>query len=120
MVYLYFPRQSGYSDSRTILANGMTVTRLDEGGYYPFLAAPGRMTFSLSGVPEERNLTVTVEPGRTYFVKIVFVEQGMSLRFRSVVYQLFPVHEELAHAEMGPLRLMTTCHSTEGCVPIRK
>ena len=37
MVYLYFPKQSGYSDSYTILGNGATVTRLDEGGYSPFV-----------------------------------------------------------------------------------
>ena len=31
--------------------------------------------------------------------------------------QLFLVNEELAHGEMGPLRLMDTCHATQGCVP---
>ncbi len=114
MVYLYFPKQSGYSDSYTILANGTTVTRLDEGGYYPFRAAPGRMAFSLSGEPEEQNLTITGEPGHTYFVKVVLT--GEKPLF-SRPYRLFPVRDELAYAEMSPLRLMSTCHTTEGCAP---
>jgi predicted small lipoprotein YifL len=114
MVYLYFPKQSGYSDSYTILANDTTVTRLDEGGYYPFRAAPGLITFSLAGVPTERNFTVTIEPGRTYFVKVALIEDRSPFnRF----YGLFPVRDELAYAEMSPLRLMATCPTTEGCAP---
>jgi hypothetical protein len=112
MVYLYFPKQSGASDSYTLLANGMTVTRLDEGGYYPFRAAPGRKTFSRPGGPDERNLTVTIEPGRTYFVKVALIEERpLFSRF----YGLFLVHEELAYAEINPLQLMATCPTTEGC-----
>ena len=110
LVYLYFPRQLGSlpPSHTTILANGTTVTRLDQGGYYPLRAAPGRMTFSLSGEPENHNLTMTAEPGRTYFVKVLF-HQG------SLTNQLFLANEELAHGEMGPLRLMDTCHTTQGC-----
>ncbi len=114
MVYLYFPNQSGYSDSYTILGNGTTVTRLDEGGYYPFHTVPGRMAFSLSGEPEEQNLTITGEPGHTYFVKVVLT--GEKPLF-SRPYRLFPVRDELAYAEMSPLRLMATCPTTEGCAP---
>lgn len=112
MVYLYFPVQPGRHphSHTTILANGMTVTRLDEGGYYPMRAAPGRMTFSLSGEPDNHNLTMTAEPGRTYFVKVL-IHQG------TLTNQLFLVNEELAHGEMSPLRLMDTCHTTQGCVP---
>lgn len=117
MVYLYFPKQSGASDSYTISANGLTVTRLDEGGYYPFRAAPGRTTFSRPGWPDERNLTVTIEPGRTYFVKVALIEdRGLFNRF----YGLFLVHDELAYAEISPLRLMATCPTTEGCAPSQK
>ena len=83
------------------------VTRLDEGGYYPLRALPGRMTFSLSGEPENHNLTMTADPGRTYFVKVLIRNNSY--------YQLFLVNEELAHGEMGPLRLMATCHTTQGC-----
>jgi hypothetical protein len=110
MVYLYFPRQPGSRphSHTSILANGTMVTRLDEGGYYPLRALPGRMTFSLSGEPENHNLTMTAEPGRTYFVKVLIRNNSY--------YQLFLVNEELAHGEMGPLRLMATCHTTQGCV----
>jgi len=127
MVYLYFPKQSDshYSDSYTILASGTTVTRLDEGGYYPFRAAPGRMTFSLSGFSllgeaGIQNLTIAGERGHTYFVKVVLVEAIRLYRGGSRVYQLFLVPEELAYAELSPLRLMATCRTTEGCAPSLK
>lgn len=109
MVYLYFPRQPGLRPHAhtTILANGTTVTRLDEGGYYPLRAAPGRMIFSLSGESENRHLTMTAEPVRTYFVKVLIRNNSD--------YKLFLVNEELAHGEMGPLRLMTTCDNAQGC-----
>jgi hypothetical protein len=110
MVYLYFPRQPGRHphSHTTILANGTTVTRLDQGGYYPLRAAPGRMTFSLPGDPENQNLTVTGEGGHTHFVKVL-IHQG------TLTNQLFLVNEELAHGEMGPLRLMDTCDNPQGC-----
>ena len=112
MVYLYFPNQSGYSDSYTISANGITVTRLDEGGYYPLRAAPGRMIFSLDGYPGKQNLTITAEAGHTYFVKVALIEDRSPFnRF----YGLFPVRDDLAYAEMSPLRLMATCDTSEGC-----
>jgi hypothetical protein len=117
MVYLYFPKQfpkplvSPPRSSTNILANGTMVTRLDEGGYYPLRAVPGRMIFSLSGEPENHNLTMTAEPGRTYFVKVLIRQETRTFN------QLFLVNEELAHGEMRPLRLMATCHTTEGCVP---
>ena len=112
MVYLYFPKQSGYSDSSTILANDTTVTRLDEGGYYPFRVVPGRTTFSLSGQPENHNYTMIAEPGHTYFVKVVLIEEKPLF---NRPYWLFPVRDDLAYAEMSPLRLMATCDTTEGC-----
>jgi predicted small lipoprotein YifL len=115
MVYLYFPKQSGYSDSYTILGNGTTVTRLDEGGYYPFCTVPGRMTFSLDGYPEKQTLTIAAQPGHTYFVKVVLVERRALIRGENRFYQLFPVRDDLAYAEMSPLRLMATCYTTEGC-----
>ena len=113
MVYLYFPKQfpkplvSPPRSSTNILANGTMVTRLDEGGYYPLRSVPGRMIFSLSGQPENHNYTMTAKPGRTYFVKV--------LTRNNSYYQLFLVNEELAHGGMRPLRLMPTCHTTEGC-----
>lgn len=115
MVYLYFPVQpkplgspGPLRSSTNILANGTMVTRLDEGGYYPLRAAPGRVTFSLSGEPENQSLTVAGEAGHTYFVKVL-IHQG---KFTN---QLFLVNEELAHGEMGPLRLMATCDNAQGC-----
>lgn len=112
MVYLYFPRQPGpYPHSHTsLLANGTTVTRLDEGGYYPFRTAPGPMTLSLAGEPDKQDLTIAGEPGHTYFVKVL-IRYHETHRY----YQLFLVNEELAHGEMVPLRLMATCHTTQGC-----
>lgn len=108
MVYLYFPREPGYSHSHiSILANGTMVTRLDQGGYYPFRTAAGRMTFSLADEPGKQNLTIPGEPGRTYFVKVLIRNNSY--------YQLFLVNEELAHGEMGPLRLMATCHTIQSC-----
>ena len=113
MVYLYFPVQfpkplvSPPRSSTNILANGTMVTRLDEGGYYPLRAVPGRMIFSLSGEPDNHNLTMTAEPGRTYFVKVLIRNNSY--------YPLFLVNEELAHGEMGPLRLMATCDNAQGC-----
>jgi hypothetical protein len=93
------------------LADDTTVTRLDEGSYYPFRTAPGRITLSLAGEPEAQHLTITGEPGRTYFVKVL-------IRYETYkYYQLFLVNEELAYGEMGPLRLMATCHTTQGCAP---
>ena len=113
MVYLYFPKQSGYSDSYTILGNGATVTRLDEGGYYPFRTVPGRMTFSLDGYPKKHTLTIAAQPGHTYFVKVALTERTLFIDSR--IYGLFPVRDDLAYAEMSPLRLMATCDTTEGC-----
>jgi hypothetical protein len=113
MVYLYFSQQYGASDHKTILANGTMVTRLDEGGYYPFRTSPGRVIFSMPREPEKKNLTMTVESGEKYFVKVTLIGEAALTYAR--YYQLFPVSEELAYAEMSPLRLMATCHTTEGC-----
>ena len=113
MVYLYFPKQfpkplgSSLYSSTNILASGKTVTRLDEGGYYPLRVAPGRVAFAIAGESENHNLTMTAEPGRTYFVKVLIHNNSY--------YQLFLVNEELAHGEMGPLRLMATCDNAQGC-----
>ena len=112
MVYLYFPRLPGsLPPSRTtILANGTIVTRLDEGGYYPLRASAHGMTFSLAGEPETSNVTIAGDPDHTYFVKVL-------IRYRGAhrYYQLFLVNDELAYGEMSPLRLMTTCPTTQGC-----
>lgn len=113
IVYLYFPQQSGFSDHYTILANGTTVTRLDEGGYYPFRTSPGRITFSMYGFPEKRNLTVAVEPGNKYFLKVALIGQGTFTYNR--YYQLFLMSKEIADGEISQLRLMATCPTTEGC-----
>jgi hypothetical protein len=64
-------------------------------------------------VPEKRNLAVAVEPENKYFVKVTLIGHGTFTYAR--YYQLFLVHDELAYAEISPLRLMATCHTTEGC-----
>jgi hypothetical protein len=73
IIYLYaqqqiFPTFTQYP----IKANGVSVVKLVDGGYYPFRVAPGVVTFEVEtfgSKPESIPLTLQVEGGHTYFVR---------------------------------------------------
>ncbi len=113
IVYLYFPIQKGYKDRHTILANGKILSRLDTEGYYPFVSKPGRVTFEMEGWPKKRNATVDVESGRAYFVRVTLIGTGVFVY--NAFYQLELVSSEQGTHEIQGLRLMESCHTTEGC-----
>jgi len=109
-----FPTSSGRSDPARRMTDGIFVAsylgrcRIDD------RAAPHHRRVWNYVILQDLTLiyykTVAGAAGHTYFVKVLF-HQG------KLTDQLFLVNEELAHGEMGPLRLMDTCHTTQGCVP---
>jgi hypothetical protein len=69
VVYLYLPRQA--SRPFDIWANNQFITRLYDGGYYPYITGPGELTLRIEGGHTAVNsVTLEVETAQTYYVKL--------------------------------------------------
>jgi len=69
LVYIYRPGSAfGAAVSYDVKANGIPVTRLTPGGYYPHFAKPGETEFSAK-TESTSSITLDVKAGQTYYVK---------------------------------------------------
>jgi hypothetical protein len=69
LIYVYRPVkyfQGGLN--YTVNANGFKVDTLFNGGYFSYIAKPGRIQFSIRS-EITTYLTLDVEPGQTYFIR---------------------------------------------------
>lgn len=83
LIYVYRPPQTMTGGlSWNLSANGVRLTVVKNGGYFPYYAAPGNVTFSAKKRPglgdlivleaEKELITINVEPGEVYFVRFTF------------------------------------------------
>jgi hypothetical protein len=96
LVYIYrLGERSGYARKYFLSANGQRITKIESGGYFPYVVEPGTMIFKAdlkwcygcSGMnyviegpeTEKRHATLElkIEPGKVYYVKL-FVEEHPS------------------------------------------
>ena len=117
LVYLYFPPVKGSMHWESIAANGVLITRLDDGGYYPLVVSPGRITFSVDG-REKLKTTVDVEAGRTYYIKLQMVDLYKSRYYRYL--EFVKAEQDVAEEEIHECRLMSTCSESNGCIALDK
>ena len=69
LVYFYRPKKSFNPDLEfTIRANGFEINTLSNGGYFTYMAEPGRIQFSARHEVTSY-LTLDVEPGQTYYIR---------------------------------------------------
>jgi hypothetical protein len=125
IIYVYRPEQSvGAPLSYSIFANGYFVTKLDNGGYYPFIVVPGRVTLSFTEhssltapAPSHREdvphywsggfvATLDVEAGKTYFVKLWLREKINPFKASADLLLLPVFDDEQALDEIQTCRLM--------------
>ena len=110
IVYLYKARVYG-GDTFTIGVNGVPVTNLRKGGYYPYIAEPGKLELTssikfritLGLIPSVANvlmpdstLILNIEPGKTYYVK----------QTSGVILKLVEMPEETALIELEKCKLL--------------
>lgn len=69
VVYIYRPRSPvGSAVSYFVKANGVNVTKLKNGGYYPYYTPPGTVVFSAK-TEAWSEAAIDVAAGGTYFIK---------------------------------------------------
>lgn len=69
LVYVYRPKSFvGGGVSYTVHADGQTVTKLVNGGYYPYFSPPGEVEF-WAKTESKSSVTLDVRAGETYFIK---------------------------------------------------
>jgi hypothetical protein len=69
LVYFYRPKKSFNSDlDFAVKANGYKIDTLLNGGYFAYIAKPGRIQFSARNEVTSY-LTLDIEPGQTYYIK---------------------------------------------------
>ena len=69
LVYFYRPQKSFSPDlNYTIRVNGFEIHTLLNGGYFTYIAKPGRIQFSARNEITSY-LTLDVEPGQIYYIK---------------------------------------------------
>lgn len=69
LVYIYRPSKFiGGGVSYDVRANGVVVTTLYNGGYYPYLAKPGEIEFSAK-TESTSAVTIDIKAGQTYYIK---------------------------------------------------
>lgn len=69
VVYFYWPPSIVLTAiSPEVDANGVGITRLFKGGYYPYFSKPGEIEFS-SQVEFKNTVTLYIEAGQTYYIK---------------------------------------------------
>ncbi len=110
IVYLYKARVYG-GDTFTIGVNGVPVTKLRKGGYYPYIAEPGKLELTSSIhfriliplyasvgylVQPDSTLILNIEPGKTYYVK----------QTSGLILKLVEMPEETALIELEKCKLL--------------
>ena len=101
VVYIY--RQSSFVGGGvygTVKANDAPVTRIKNGGYYPYVAAPGPVHFSVT-TEATNTADVTVKPGEEKYLKTTV---GMGF-FIGHLY-LTEVSSQLGEQEIGECKLL--------------
>lgn len=79
LVYIYKPKTYGKEIFR-VEANGEPITMLKRGGYYPYIAVPGKIVFTAKAKARLGNIfagatipksvfTLNVEPDKIYYIK---------------------------------------------------
>jgi hypothetical protein len=72
LVYLYRKRSPvGVIIVPRIWCNAKPVVSLKSGGYYPYFADPGKNIFT-TFTETSSEISIDVEPGKTYYVKLHF------------------------------------------------
>ncbi len=105
IVYMYRASKSDevallhrrFEEWRYVMANGEVVASLFEGGYYPYVAPPGRTEFKMY----DHSISVEVEAGHIYFVRA-----KAKIGFFSVQSLLELVPVEIAEKEIKDCRIM--------------
>lgn len=90
LVYIYrLGERSGYARKYFLSANGQRITKIQSGGYIPYVVGPGTVIFKADyvgglsvweGTETEKHhttLELKIEPGKVYYVKL-FVEEHPS------------------------------------------
>lgn len=114
LVYLYFPDVPEGLRWETVRANGRPVVRLDDGGYYPLLIAPGVTTFSVN--PWPATVTIALNNAEIYYLKLEVIDLNPPHISRySKGRRLSIVDKSVAEQEMRELRLMKACSILDGC-----
>jgi len=69
LVYIYRPgKMMGAAVSYKVRANGVVITTLTPGGYYPYITKPGEVEFSAK-TEATSSVTIDVKPGETHYIK---------------------------------------------------
>jgi hypothetical protein len=69
LVYIYRSgKMMGAAISYKLRANGVVVTTLTPGGYYPYITKPGEIEFSAK-TEATSSVTIDVKPGETHYIK---------------------------------------------------
>lgn len=69
LVYIYRPGKGiGGGVSPDIRANGVVITTLYNGGYYPYFAKPGEIEFSAK-TESTSSVTLDIKAGQVYYIK---------------------------------------------------
>jgi hypothetical protein len=112
LIYIYKAKVYG-KEVYTVQANGEAITKLEKGGYYPYLASPGEVGFSAKGrsapilpifilfdslghVQNKSTATLSVEAGKVYYLKM---KSGLSVG-------LVQVPEDVAMKELAKCKLL--------------
>lgn len=72
LVYVYRPPAfiGGGVSPNLYTDNGkIFITKIYQGGYYPYFAKPGEVEFS-AATESESSITLNVAPGQTYYIKL--------------------------------------------------
>lgn len=69
LVYIYRPKKFvGGGVSYTVAADQTPVTKLYNGGYYPYFSNPGEIEF-WAKTEAKSSVTLDVKPGKTYYIR---------------------------------------------------
>jgi len=101
LVYIYRPSKGfGSGVAYEVKANGVLITKLHNGGYYPYFTLPGETEFSAK-TETKSAVTIDVKAGETYYVK-------GSIRLGLIVGRprLLVVSPEVAESEIIKCKLI--------------
>lgn len=106
VIYLYRPPgQIGHAYSYPIFANGNFVTKLGDGGYFPYVSTLGAITFSLSKEGKGIMVTLVARRDETHFVKLYLKEKFNPFKASGDLI-MEEVSEKVAFEEIRDCRLM--------------
>ncbi|WP_173047572.1 hypothetical protein [Nitrospira sp. KM1] len=109
LVYLYRPHATkNRTVSYSLYANDQFVTKLDDGGYFPYLASPGDIVFSIhSSSHEHQGIggTLITREGETHFVKLMLDDRNDVFKYSNEP-RLIEIPTTTALEEIRSCRLM--------------